>query len=320
MKIIKPSVEILLTTDDTNPLEIIERCGRICYKSEDKITAGSAEKFVSGLIKRGHEAVLEHASFIFQMRPSAYENLKKIAWDLDELGYKTYLRYTGDGRYVVSGNVRAWRDFFKYCLLEYGVLPSYFCDFLLSNPVLFPEYLGRPLRGFISSDAVTQLKKSELCRGIEREVHYDITCIFTCDRGVSHEIVRHRDAGYCQESTRYCNYAGGKFGGEITVIEPCYWEYGSLAYEWWTVQCEQAERMYLKLLAGNCSPQEARAVLPNSLKTELAMTTNIREWRHFQKLRSSPAAHPQMQEVALMQLEQFHREFPDDFEDIGVSE
>jgi len=319
MKIIKPSVCVMLTTDDTSPLEIIERCGRICYKSEDKITDGSAEKFVSGLIKRGHEAVLEHAVLILQMGYSAYRPFMEVIGALDELGYRIYLRRTGDGRYIVSGNVRAWRDFFKYSKYEFGGLSGFLQDFVQSHPSLFPEYQRGQFWPSFSSSSVREIRKSELSPGIERLVHYDITCIFTCDRGVSHEIVRHRDAGYCQESTRYCNYADGKFGGEITVIKPCFLVPGSPLWNAWESSCRNAGEDYFTLLEEGASPQEARAVLPNSLKTELAMTADIREWRHFLKLRSSPAAHPQMREVALMLLEQFHREFPDDFEDIEVS-
>lgn len=187
MKIIKPDVQFITPIDGATILKRLEQCGRVCYKSEDKITEGSAEKFVAGIIKRGHEAVLEHCSF---------------------------------------------------------------------------------------------------------------TVKFICDRGVSHEIVRHRMASYCQESTRYCNYGKGKFGEEITVIEPCFLEPGSRAYDYWRDACEGVEIRYFDMLAEGCTPQEARSVLPNSLKTEVVMTANIREWRHFLKLRCSPAAHPQMRESA----------------------
>lgn len=205
MKIIKPSVEII---DKIVPEEIIKKielCGRVCYKSEDRITTESGTKFIMNLIKRGHESVLEHASF---------------------------------------------------------------------------------------------------------------TVKFICDRGVTHEIVRHRLASYSQESTRYCNYSKGDFDGQITVIEPLYLEVGTAGYELWRSSCEEAEKKYFDLLGWGCSPQEARAVLPNSLKTEIMMTANIREWRHFLKLRTSPAAHPQMREVADMLLEQVNFILPVFFGDI----
>lgn len=209
MRIIQPNVEILTPVDGTAILRRLEECGRICYKSEEKITEDSAEKFVSGIIRRGHEAVLEHCS---------------------------------------------------------------------------------------------------------------ITVKFTCDRGVSHEIVRHRMASYCQESTRYCNYAKEKFGEEITVIAPCFWDQatkdGERKLTLWRYAMMDAEDAYFALLEAGCSPQEARTVLPNSLKTEVAMTANLREWRHFLRLRCSPAAHPQMRQVAMMLLEKLHAQIPICFDDI----
>lgn len=205
MKIIKASVEFMQPVDGRTIMKHIEACGRVCYKSESRIEEGSAEKFLSNIVKRGHEAVLEHAS---------------------------------------------------------------------------------------------------------------VTVKFICDRGVSHEIVRHRMASYCQESTRYCNYSRGQFGGEITVIEPCYLEKNTPQWWSWVAACNESEEQYFNMLNGGCTAQEARAVLPNSLKTELVMTANIREWRHFLKLRCSMAAHPQMREVALMLLQMFYDEMPVLFGDI----
>ena len=205
MKIIEPSVEFMTPIDGREILHQIERAGRVCYKSEDKITEDSAKTFVANILKRGHEAVLEHVNF---------------------------------------------------------------------------------------------------------------TVKFTCDRGVSHEIVRHRLAAYCQESTRYCNYSGDKFGNEITVIRPCFWEEGSPEYIAWIWYMEDAEKAYFKLLGMGATPQEARSVLPNSLKTEVVMTANIREWRHFLKLRCSQAAHPQMRQVAMMLLHMCKEKIPCLFDDI----
>ena len=208
MKIIEPSVELINAPSYETLMATIEAAGRTCYKSEDKITEGSAEKFIRGIIKRGHEAVIEHGSL----------------------------------------SVR-----------------------------------------------------------------------FVCDRGVSHEIVRHRLAAYCQESTRYCNYANDQFNGEITVIKPLYLEEGTAVYRIWKRSCETSEIAYFDLLTEGCSPQEARSVLPNSLKTEVVMTADIREWRHFIKLRNSPAAHPQMREVAGMLAVLFKDNYPVFFEDIEVA-
>lgn len=205
MKIINADVEFIAPIDGAAILKRLEQCGRVCYKSEAKITDTSAPAFVAGIIKRGHEAVLEHCSF---------------------------------------------------------------------------------------------------------------TVKFICDRGVSHEIVRHRVASYCQESTRYCNYSKEGFGSEITVIKPCFLHPYTDGFNLWEEGCLFAEQTYFNLLECGCSPQEARSVLPNSLKTEVVMTANIREWRHFLKLRCSPAAHPQMREVALILLDKLHSLIPVCFDDI----
>ena len=208
MRVIKAGFHILSPVDGQKILKSIEEAGRVCYKSEEKITEDSAEKFVAGIIKRGHEAVLEHEA---------------------------------------------------------------------------------------------------------------IRVKFIVDRGVSHEIVRHRLAAYCQESTRYCNYSKGKFGEEITVIEPCFWDKDSDLMKDWRSAMRMAENHYLGLLHQGASPQEARSVLPNSLKTELVMTANLRAWRHFFKLRTAPAAHPQMREVAIALLKEFQKLVPVVFDDIEVT-
>jgi thymidylate synthase (FAD) len=146
--------------------------------------------------------------------------------------------------------------------------------------------------------------------------HEKITVRIICDRGVTHEIVRHRLASYSQESTRYCNYSKDKFGNEITVIKPLFWEEGSEKYEEWKKACENAEKSYFKLLEMDATPQEARSILPNSLKTEIVVTFNLREWRHFFTLRTSPKAHPQMREIAIPLLEEFKKQIPVIFDDI----
>lgn len=207
MKIIEPSVELINAPSYFDTLLLIERAGRTCYKSEDKMRDDTAEKFVRGILKRGHEAVIEHAV---------------------------------------------------------------------------------------------------------------VTVRFTCDRGVSHEIVRHRLASYCQESTRYCNYRNDQFGAEITVIAPSWAVEGDYPYTLWKAACQGAESAYFELLNAGCSPQEARSVLPNSLKTEVVMTANLREWRHFIRLRAAQAAHPDMRAVARQLFGVLRQKYPVFFEDIEV--
>jgi len=155
--------------------------------------------------------------------------------------------------------------------------------------------------------------------------HVSVTARFVCSRGVSHEIVRHRLAAYSQESTRYCNYSSTKFGNQITVIYPS-WAVNTIKYGGnlmedpryavWEKACAQAETAYFEMLEMGATAQEARDVLPNALKTDLVMTANLREWIHFFKLRCDSAAHPDMQYVAKMLLNQFHEKIPVIFDDL----
>lgn len=170
--------------------------------------------------------------------------------------------------------------------------------------------------GMMEKSNANHFIKSKLELGHESIIeHEKATVMFIVDRGISHEIVRHRIAAYSQESTRYCNYSKDKFGNEITVIEPFFF-IGKPAYENWKESCQCAEKNYLKMLDLGCSPQEARSILPNSLKTEIVVTYNFREWRHFFKLRCSPAAHPQMRQVAIPLLLLFKDKIPVLFDDI----
>ncbi|HHZ20963.1 MAG TPA: FAD-dependent thymidylate synthase [Firmicutes bacterium] len=150
--------------------------------------------------------------------------------------------------------------------------------------------------------------------------HEKITVRFICDRGVSHELVRHRIASFSQESTRYCNYSKEKYGSEITVIKPCFWQEGSPAWERWRQACEAAEQAYFDLLKLGASPEQARAVLPNSVKTEIVVTANLREWRHILRLRISPSAHPQIRELMIPLLKELQQRISVVFDDIKVNE
>lgn len=208
MNVIKPSYDIMQFTPD---LEInIEKAGRVCYKSEARITDGSAEKFISRLMDSKHESVLEHGS---------------------------------------------------------------------------------------------------------------ITVRIICDRGISHELVRHRLASFSQESTRYCNYSKDGFGHEIAVIDIASgFKYNLLAnesdrikYAIWINAMKDAERSYFDMINAGATPQEARSVLPNSLKTEVVVTANPREWLHIFRLRTSPQAHPQIREIMIPMQAEFAKYWPSIF-------
>jgi thymidylate synthase (FAD) len=152
--------------------------------------------------------------------------------------------------------------------------------------------------------------------------HVSISVRIITDRGVTHELVRHRLASYSQESTRYCNYSKDRFDNEIKCILPtCFYNLDSdllnKQFHAWFTACNTASDFYFDLLFSGQSPQQARSVLPNSLKTEIVMTANLREWRHFFKLRTAKAAHPQMRDLALSMLEGFKKELPVVFDDIN---
>ena len=208
MRVINAGYEIISELNGEEILKHIERCARVCYKSEDRITDGSAEKMVAALIRSGHEAMLEHYSF---------------------------------------------------------------------------------------------------------------TVKFICDRGIANELVRHRIASFAQESSRYCCYAKDKFGKELTFINPCFWEPDSDNYARWFHEMDEAEKTYLAMIESGATPEQARDILPMSIKTEIVMTANLREWRHFLKLRAEGVTgkpHPQMLEITIPFLNELKQKIPVVFDDI----
>ena len=148
--------------------------------------------------------------------------------------------------------------------------------------------------------------------------HEKITVKIICDRGVTHEIVRHRIASYSQESTRYCNYSKSKFGSELTFVKPVFWSEDSQEYGIWKQQMQLIEDSYIKLIQLGATPEQARSILPNSLKTEIVVTMNLREWRHFFKLRTSKRAHPQMREISIPLFRKLREMLPSVFDDIQI--
>lgn len=323
MKIISPRAEIISSREKPDIINHIERCARTCYKSEDKIKEGSAEKMVLNLIKNGHEAMLEHSSLCFKVNGRIWDNLRRLQNDLELFSdYRSFLRFTHSNvdRFIVSGNIRAWRDFIGACKCHYDSILNCTEKIIHENPTLFPEYEAS-YDGY-SDEYMTSIDYPDLRTVSEMMTHIDVTVRFVVDRGVSHEIVRHRVASFAQESTRYCNYSREGFGGEITVIKPIFLQEGTEGYNIWRRSCEEAESAYFNLLNWGCTPEECRTVLPNSLKTEIIVTMNLGDWRHFFLLRAlgrTGKPHPQMRQVALPLLEEFKGLFPEIFGDLEVS-
>lgn len=184
-----------------------------------------------------------------------------------------------------------------------------------SNVILkLVERAGRTC--YKSEDLITEDSAKKFIAGIVRSGHHsviehvNITVRFVCDRGILAELTRHRLASYSVESTRYANYSKDKFGNEITVIEPLFWEEGSPEYEQWASAMQEAEQRYMKLLSLGAKAEQARSVLPNSLKTEIVMTCNLREWKHVFRMRCQKAAHPQIRELMLPLLKELHEKIP----------
>ncbi len=323
MKIVNPSVDLLHTGYETEPMtpeQLIEKVGRTCYKSEDKITPDSAVKFVGGLIKRGHEAMIEHYSPIFWAEPETYEEFVDN-WEMlmhngnlkmeDRL--RPFLRFTDwtpEGcacRCIISGNMRAWRDYAKACMEAFGFLPAYLHSPIKLFPTFFPEYQDWNPTDIGVDYILHPIGVDQLMGDLEHGVHHDVTAKFICDRGVTHEMVRHRTSSFAQESTRYCNYTLGKFEGSITVVEPEFitrarTQCNQEIIDIWTETNERAEQGYNRLIELGCTPQDARAVLPTDLKAEIIMTTNLYGWKHFTGLRCAPDAQPDMRVSALQLL------------------
>ena len=199
------------------------------------------------------------------------------------------------------------------------------------------ELIGRVCyksEGNITCDSSRKFVNNIIKSGHESVLeHVSFSVRFITNRGVSHEIVRHRIAAYSQESTRYCNYSQKKFNKELTFIKPIYFEnknnqeinniiYNDFAYnnyEKWVLTCKAIEENYFEMLDDGATPEEARSILPNSLKTEIVMTANLREWRHFFKLRTAKAAHPEMRELATMLFIEVKSLIPVVFDDIEIN-
>lgn len=305
MRLVKPSVEIFDEVSQDGILKHLERIARGCYKSEDRITEDSASDFISGIVRRGHEAMIEHYHFVFGVKKRGLmESLKSL-----DSEYMKFINITSDG--IISGNARAFKEAFKANTFNYGlelILHNMkkFCPALFQDINLSKMEKDEDLLDFLEPEYINRLTKES------RMIHKYITAKFICDRGVTHELVRHRIASYAQESTRFCCYSKEKFGNEVSFILPCwfkedwperinYEEVFSVANSKdieaeWIFDMLYAENAYKCKILKGWTPQQARSVLPNSLKTEIVITANLKEIEHIIKLRDANEAHPQMRE------------------------
>lgn len=303
MKLIESSVQII---EEKDPYKMIELAGRTCYKSEDKITENSAKEFVDRMIKLGHGAMLEHGTIYLNVPEQTYTETLE-----DEFG-----KFNNPNNGLVD----------RYRKNKYSKVNSVAADEELRKkyPKVRPfklthHYITTNLRVIVENGWEEDLEWQ--CEPTE---HHEkrITAKFICDRGVSHEFVRHRVFSFAQESQRYCNYNKDKFNNELTFIKPTWLDIPTGDYTYWDGDWCDIDNMKIQLPSDNgvadnflwclnnagmqyrllinkgLKPQEARAILPNATKTELVMTGFESDWDHFFELRCSGAAHPDAKKLA----------------------
>lgn len=266
MKLIDSKIENISQTDFSlqGIYKQIEKAGRTCYKSEDKITDDSAESFVKMLLDRGHYAMLEHG-IVHLKFPFMSDRAKK--YELDPYSDISHISVADDDEE-----------------------PEYNSYVTTNFRVIVGNGWQSDLEEFLDTDNIEMY---------EPVYSYRITC----DRGVSHELVRHRVFSFAQESTRYCNYSKDKFNKQLTFIKP-YWLNESNATDYmkklFLEHCRESEALYMCYINNGMKPQEARAILPNALKTEIVVTGFRRNFVRMLSLRNTTAAHPDMQIIAKM--------------------
>lgn len=307
MKLCKPLFEIWEQSAGLEGVyKQIEKVGRVCYKSEDKITEDSAKPFVDRMVKSGHGAMLEHGTVYLKV---INKGLSLCNYEKDHI----------EDKYINN----------PYSKVVFGKYPKY-NSYEEKLKATQEVYITTNYRVLVENGWLDDLQY--ICEPTEFH-EKRITVHFVCDRGVSHEFVRHRVMSFAQESTRYCNYSKDKFGNELTFIKPCWLDIPTGQYVYWDgdwcdinkmkIQLPEgehkdidaflwtlnnAETHYTLLINSGWRPQEARAILPNSLKTELVVTGFTSDWNHFFDLRArgtTGAPHPQAKELAEPLMKEF---------------
>jgi thymidylate synthase (FAD) len=314
MKIIPPSFEILTDLDRGSMAARLESCGRICYKSEARITEDSAAPFIRTVLKSGHNSVAEMAVCTIKVTLDTRSMVERFFETMPKFLAVSALE---KNVLLITGSVRAFRELY----MEHATLKMVkgVIKFLAERtPIFFFDLL--PKNGWAQQDGVLVEKLSlaevdQLPADLLAKHRYLAVKLIT-NRAVTHEIVRHRPCSYLQESQRYCRYDKEQFGSEVTFIKPMFFVEGTPEYDLWQQAMLETEALYLKLLETS-SPQAARTVLPNSCKTEIIVYANLMEWFHIFKLRTSMAAEPSMRELMVPLLAEFKKMFPAVFAGLG---
>jgi thymidylate synthase (FAD) len=300
MKIISPSFHILDHLDQFSIAARIEYCGRLCYKSEDKIGPESTLPFIERIIEHGHNSVLEMAVLTLEIQAKEETILEFF------LCQPKYVQVSRRPEgLLLTASIRAWREL---------LLSNPRCEIIQAACATIAQehpYLFRDIDQMLSDHLTVSVRKLAL-EEVEQmspdflAQHHHVAVKFVVNRAVTHELVRHRPCGFLQESQRYCRYSEDKFGNEVTFIRPLFWAEDSAEYALWRQAMEASERVYLQLLETS-TPQAARTVLPNSCRTEIIVFANLEQWQHIFKLRCSKAADPSMREVMIPLREEFLR-------------
>ena len=290
MIVVDPSYEIQDALDRLPLPRALEARGRICYKSEDKISQDSAAPFLTKIAASGHGSVLEMAAVTAEISCSAADIAALLACQ------PRFLVVDGtENGLLITASVRALRELAAAPVTS-AVVAAVAKALAAKYPFLFtgvalPETALPPPR-FLTLDAVETLPESLLLR------HRFLGVKFVVSRAVSHELVRHRPCSFLQESQRYCNYGQARFGQHVSFIRPIFYPEGTSEFVCWQQAMADAEAAYLHLLTTS-SPQAARTVLPNSCKTEIVVYCNLAEWRHIFRMRTTSAAEPSMRQIIL---------------------
>ncbi|MFW2368780.1 MAG: FAD-dependent thymidylate synthase [Desulforhopalus sp.] len=305
MKIIEPSFEIQDNLDSSSIAVRLEACGRVCYKSEDKITEDSAIPFVTRIAEHGHNSVLEMAVASFRVICHPDHVLELLS---AQPKYLVIDRV--DNGMIVTGSIRAFRELYK-AHPHNQLVNDLVTVFAEKETSLFLNIFDP--ESALEKDPQVRIEKISL-QEVEnlphelRSRHRFVSVKFIVNRAVTHEIVRHRPCSFLQESQRYCRYSQDKFDNQVTFIRPIFFDEKGEEFALWRQAMELTEKNYLQLLK-TATPQAARTVLPNSCKTELIVYCNLVEWQHIFMLRTSQAAEPSMREIMIPLEKEMQRRF-----------